>query len=235
MQMEQETMQKLLAEIAKRCPGGHLPNDYLVYDTETSGTDPSKDRILQHGFCIVRDRKRVDSFSQLVRHEGLIIPAGATKVHGITTERMNKEGMPAAEFLPYLADTLRAYREAGLMFVGHNMIAFDAPLLEMEFRRAGIDFKFEAHEVIDTGALVKAIQLGMYFGLDDTLRNFARRVAEVHARGVFWSLDRYCYDTYDLGRSGIRKDAAHDAANDCILTHCLLETFREKGAACRIS
>ncbi len=49
-------MKRLLAEIAKRCPGGQLPDEYLVYDTETSGTDPAKDRILQHGFCIVRGR-----------------------------------------------------------------------------------------------------------------------------------------------------------------------------------
>ncbi len=155
------------------------------------------------------------------------MPEGAANVHGITTERMNREGMPAKDFLPDVYETFMAYRKAGLMVVGHNMVAFDAPLLEMELRRSGFDFKFQPDEIIDTGMLVKASRLSMYFDQNDSLRDFARRVAEVRARGIYWSLDRYCYDQYDLGRSGIRKDAAHDAANDCALTHCLLETMRE--------
>lgn len=228
-------MTRLLSEIAKRCPGRRLPDEYLVYDTETSGTDPAKDRILQHGFAIVRGRQRVEMFSQIVKHEGLVVPQGAANVHGITTERMNKEGIPASEFLPEVYNTFKVYQQAGLMIVGHNMVAFDAPLLEMELLRNGSPFKFGPDEIIDTGMLVKADRLGMYFNQNDSLRDFARRVAEVRARGVYWSLDRYCYDAFDLGRSGIKKDAAHDAANDCALTHCLLETLREKEAPCLTS
>ena len=44
-------LQKLLARIAWRCPGGHLPSTYLVFDTETGGTDLYSDRIIEFGFC----------------------------------------------------------------------------------------------------------------------------------------------------------------------------------------
>jgi hypothetical protein len=77
--------------------------------------------------------------------------------------------------------------------------------------------------------LVKAAQLGAYPRANEPLRSFFTRISEVVAKGVYWALDRHCYDAYDLGRAGVRKDAAHDAANDCRLTAELFETLRRLG------
>lgn len=228
------TMNRLLNDVAKRCPGGRLPDHCLYMDTETSGTDFYKDRALQYGFAMVINRKVVNRFSQLVKRPGLFIHPDAQKVHGIGQERLESEGVDASFFLSSAVNLLEDWRSDGFMFGGHNLMKFDAPMFELDAHLHGRDFKFGNNEVIDTGMLVKAAQLGMFMRESDSLRDFYLRVAEVRARGTYWSLDRYCFDKYDLGtRCGIDKTKAHDAEIDCVLSsgvfECVRETFEKGG------
>jgi DNA polymerase III epsilon subunit-like protein len=204
----------------------------MVFDTETNGTQISSSRILQYGFCCVENRKIVKKESFIVNHgPDLEIPKGAFDVHGISVERTLAEGVPFTECVERLANMFKEWRKLGLMFVGHNMMAFDAPLFEQECIRAKSPFKFDENEIVDTGMMVKADQLGMSYRLNDTLRSFGKWVSNVRARGVFWSLDRYCYEEYKLREiSGINKEDAHDAGVDCMLTHFLLERLRSQEA-----
>lgn len=226
------SLRRLLEETSVRCPQGKLPDSYLVFDTETSGLSPYSDWILQFGFCAVNARRVADCFGYIAnRPPEVVIAPEAVRVHGIDRVRMDKEGLPPKELLPLIFDTLEAFRSNGLMFVGHNMINFDAPFLEREAHVIGRPFKFLPNEILDTGMLVKAARLGMYFNPSDTLRSFSKRVSEVRAKGIQWSLDRYCYDTYNLGdASGVKKGEAHDASVDCLLTHHLLDRLRELSA-----
>jgi DNA polymerase III epsilon subunit-like protein len=221
-------MNALLEETAKRCPAGSLPDTYMVFDTETNGTSISSSRILQYGFCCVENRKIVKKDSFLVNHgPDLDIPVGAFNVHGISVERTLAEGVPFEECVPRLVEMFESWRKRGLMFVGHNMMAFDAPLFEQECTRVKKPFKFNENEIVDTGMMVKAYQLGMSYRMNDTLRSFGKWVSGVRAKGVFWSLDRYCYEHFKLQEiSGINKEDAHDAGVDCMLTHFLLERLR---------
>jgi DNA polymerase-3 subunit epsilon len=214
-----------MADVTDRLTGG-LPDNYMVLDTETTGVSPDRDRVVQLGVCDVTSRRVSDVWEQIINHPGVEIPDGAAKVHHISTERMRREGAPACEVLAAFFSLLEAVRKAGKPFVGHNAVSFDARILEAEARRCGHTFVFGPNEIIDTGAIVKASQLGMYFERNDTLRSFAARVGERRAPGVYWSLDRYCFDEFSLGRSGIMKTAAHGAGTDCLLTHMLLETLR---------
>lgn len=226
----QDTINQLLTETAKLCPRGALPDTYMVFDTETTGVQVSQSRILQLGFCCVENREVVKSDSFLINHgPDLEIPEGAFKVHGINVEKTLAEGVPFADVINRIVDMFEAWRQRGFMFVGHNMMSFDAPLFENECRRAKRQFKFNENEIVDTGMIVKARQLGMSYRLNDTLRSFAKWVSEVRARGIYWSLDRYCYDYYKLKEaSGISKEDAHDAGVDCRLTHFLLEQLRKE-------
>jgi len=221
-------MKQLLTEIASRCPGGKLPESYLVFDTETSGVNPTKDKILQYGFGVVKEGQLVDHFSILVNRPGLKIAPGAVAVHGISEEKMAAEGMDAEAAFNEVLSTFQAYRCAEQMFVGHNMIAFDAELFENESRHWGKEFRFGENEIFDTGMVVKAAQLGMYFDQRDSIRSWARKVSEVRARGVYWSLDRHCFSAFKLSKFGLDKEAAHDAGEDCQLTHFLVKRFKEK-------
>lgn len=229
-------MTRLLNDVARRCPGGRLPDHCLYMDTETSGTDFYKDRALQYGFAMVVNRVVVNRFSQLVKRPGLFIHPDAQRVHGIGQEKLAAEGADPHVFIPGIVTMLEDWRKDGHMFGGHNIMKFDAPMFELDAHIHGRDFKFGDNEVIDTGMLVKAAQLGMFMNDTDSLRSFYLRVAEVRARGTYWSLDRYCFEKYNLGaRCGIDKTQAHDAEIDCVLSNgvfdCLRELLEKGGSA----
>ena len=57
---EARILGRLLSEVAKRCHDSRLPDTYLVFDTETNGTDPYSCKMLQIGLCFVRDGKVLD-------------------------------------------------------------------------------------------------------------------------------------------------------------------------------
>lgn len=229
IEIQKIALKRLMSETAQRCFKERLADSYLVCDSETSGTDHVKDFIQQYGFCVVINRKIHSNFSIIInRGRDLHIHPKALEVHGIDHDRMEREGVPVREGINLIIDTFEAFRKQRFMFVGHNLINFDIPFFELDGKVNGRSFVFGPDEVIDTGALVKAVQLGMYYNKSDTLRSFAKRAASVRAKGIFWALDKYCYDTYALGsRSGIKKEEAHDAGIDCLLTHHLLETLRE--------
>ena len=76
---------------------------YIFFDTETTGVPrdykaPSKDtrnwpRMVQLGWILMDDKG--DKLSQkdyIIRPDGFTIPADASRIHGITTERALEEG-----------------------------------------------------------------------------------------------------------------------------------------------
>lgn len=219
-------LKELLVGISKRCPGGKLPDSYLVFDTETSGVDIARDRILQFGFVLVKNNKIQDQYSFLVKRtkEEVFIHPEALKVHGITYERLEREGVLVSQVIDDVIELFEAARRVGMMFVGHNIFSFDSRMLERECILMGKKFKFGDDEIVDTGMIVKAAQIGVYIQDGMTLRDWALRVADIRARGVMWSLDRYCIPTYDLNRFGPFK--SHDAMGDCQTTHHLLGVLK---------
>jgi DNA polymerase III epsilon subunit-like protein len=225
--LESMAIMRLMREISERLPGGRMPDNYVVFDTETTGVELSTAKILQYGFCIVVDRKPASWFSQLVTRPNLVIPKEASDIHGITAEKLNETAIPASQYVPHVVDMMQKWVDDGLSIVGHNLYKFDIPLFQIESAEFGKPFRFDTEGVIDTGMMVKAAQLGANVKEKETLRGFYSRISEIRAKAK-WSLDRHCYDTYNLGRSGVKKTDAHDAANDCRLTHCLLETLRQE-------
>ena len=223
-------MKDLVRDIAKRCPKGELPVNYIVIDSETTGVDTDTDRVLQWGYCVVKNRIPVDNAAYyLKRGRDVVIHEKAAAVHGITHEMLEKQGEDPKEVISVLVDALKHFREQGYMFAGHNLLAFDAKLLERESAELGVPFKFGDNEVIDTGVIVKASQIGMLFRDADTLRSFYTTVAARRAGGIFWSLDRHCVPAYNLDRFVSRETLsnAHDAGVDCLLTHHLFEVIRD--------
>ena len=43
-----------------------LPDDYVVFDIETSGLNPKKDKIIEIGAIKYKDNKKIDEFSYLI-------------------------------------------------------------------------------------------------------------------------------------------------------------------------
>lgn len=117
--------------------------EYLFFDTETTGLPrswnaPVSDvdnwpRLVQLAYMgFDGDGKQLSRVDMIVRPEGFTIPAEASRIHGITTERAMREGLPLDEVLAAFKTQL----DQAQYLVGHN-IGFDEKIVGAEFLRAG--------------------------------------------------------------------------------------------------
>jgi len=107
-----------------------------AFDIETTGVDPASDRIVTAAVSVVGAGVAPESHAWLV-DPGVEIPAGATAVHGITTERARAEGRPAAEAVEEITALLAAQLRQDVPVIAFNA-RFDLTCLDREARRHGI-------------------------------------------------------------------------------------------------
>lgn len=94
------------------------PEDYIVFDLETTGVNPDMDDIIEISALRVCGHKVRAEYSTLV-NPGRHIPAGATAVNGITDEMVKDAPdikTAIAGFLEFIGDSV---------LVGHNIHTFD--------------------------------------------------------------------------------------------------------------
>ncbi|MFI6944796.1 3'-5' exonuclease [Streptomyces sp. NPDC050422] len=108
------------------------------FDLETTGTEPLEARIVTAAVVRVdgQDGEPVSRHSWLA-DPGIRIPAQASAIHGISSERAAAEGRPVREVADEIADTLTGYWRRGVPVVAYNA-AFDLTLLTAELRRHGL-------------------------------------------------------------------------------------------------
>lgn len=147
-------------------------DELATFDLETTGVNVETDRIVS-AYIAVTNPKGI-----LVEHEWLInpgieIPAGATAVHGITTERAGTDGTDPGDALIQISAVLADITARGIPLVVYNA-PFDLTLLDREVRRHGVStgLWFELRRIVDPLVLDKAI---------DTYRKGLRRLANVVA------------------------------------------------------
>lgn len=119
-----------------------LHKPLCIFDLETTGTNISKDRIVE--ICILKvnpDASR-ESKTWLINPE-MPIPVEASAVHGIYDKDV--ENAPTfKEAAPKIMEML-----SGADLGGFNSNRFDVPLLAEELLRAGIDFDLSKFKLID--------------------------------------------------------------------------------------
>ncbi|MEI6622592.1 MAG: 3'-5' exonuclease [Actinomycetes bacterium] len=118
---------------------------FAVVDTETTGLDPRRDRIVEIALIeLDRRGQPVSQWATLVNPDrGL----GATHIHGITTTDIRY----AHSFERYAGHILATL--AGRIIVGHN-IDFDVAFLRAEFGRLGV--RLPAVSTICTAELARS-------------------------------------------------------------------------------
>jgi len=111
------------------------PDLILFFDTETTGIDCRKDRIVEIAWVLcTSDGKIVREETRMIRPDGFSIPDEAARIHGITTEIALEEG---SDLSSVLQEFMKDFSGAGLV-VGHN-VSFDLSLTEEECRRSQIE------------------------------------------------------------------------------------------------
>ena len=123
---------------------GLLPLDrpLVVFDTETTGTNPRADRIIEIACLKIQpDGTREEWVRRF--NPGIPIPAASTAIHGISDADVAaaprfREG--AAELAEFLGDGDLA---------GYNIAGFDLPVLRAEFLRAGVAFDVSRRRLVD--------------------------------------------------------------------------------------
>ena len=114
----------------------------VFFDLETTGTNTSKDRIVEIATVKLAPGGSTDLRGVRV-NPGVPIPPDASEVHGITDEHV-ADCAKFAEIAPKVA----AFME-GCDLAGYNIARFDVPVLEAEFHRADIEFSLEGRRIVD--------------------------------------------------------------------------------------
>lgn len=223
-----------------------LPDDYLVIDIETSGFSSDKDVIIEAGWAVVRARK-------VVHYTGLLLDW--SKVPGVDTgriqsqlaqqatayqqkgrphyfpwERLQAEGEDPREVLQAYMTLLRDYMQRPYpALVGHGAWRFDRQFIDKSLQRYLPDayVPWVPNCVLDTGLIEKSLYLGTYPWAGDTLDLWSDRTNRAYLRQK-WNLPEHCEQKYKLSsRTGLDPALSHTAGADCVMTHALLETYRE--------
>ncbi|ANH79142.1 putative quorum-sensing-regulated virulence factor [Candidatus Chlamydia sanziniae] len=102
----------------------------VFYDTETTGTQIDKDRIIE---IAAYNGSTGESFVTYVNPD-IPIPEEASKIHGITTETV----LSAPKF-PEAYENFKQFCGSTCILVAHNNDAFDLPLITRECRRHSLE------------------------------------------------------------------------------------------------
>jgi DNA polymerase-3 subunit epsilon len=116
-----------------------LEQTMVGFDTETTGISTASDRIVTAA-VITRTGVGADATVGVrtwLINPGVEIPAYATAVHGITTEKARAEGAEPSEALEEIAGVLADALRVGFPVVAFNA-AYDLTILEAELARHGL-------------------------------------------------------------------------------------------------
>ncbi|HAQ56509.1 MAG TPA: hypothetical protein DCR44_03810 [Acholeplasmatales bacterium] len=181
-----------------------LPDRFVVLDTETTGLDPSSERIVEIAILTYRDGSLFETYETLI-NPGKRMPAMASAVNGITDDMLI--GAPA---FPEVAAMIQE-RIDGVLIVGYN-IDFDLRFLNASFARAG--------RIVDLAKKLDVLAVARQALPYGTLPNHRLETLKRHfgiTRGSHRAADD-CLTTYEiLLRCRKNADATHsrgDGPND---------------------
>ena len=129
---------------------------YLIFDTETTGLPKRWDapitdtnnwpRCIQIAWQLHDDMgKLIEHQDYLIKPEGFNIPYDAERIHGISTELAQAEGIALSEVLEKFNIALSKAK----YIVGQNL-GFDVNIMGCEFHRLGVDSPMASLPVLDT-------------------------------------------------------------------------------------
>ena len=168
-----------------------LTKPLCFFDLETTGTDVSKDRIIEIAIIKVNTDGSRESL-EVRLNPGIPIPPESTLIHGITDEMVANE--------PKFKDKARNIYNflKGCDLAGFNSDRFDIPLLVEELLRADLDFDFKNTKTIDVQNIFhkmeeRTLSAALKFYCDKELTDAHTAIADAKATldVLLAQLDRY--------------------------------------------
>ncbi|MFE7777170.1 3'-5' exonuclease [Streptomyces sp. NPDC057445] len=178
------------------------------FDLETTGTDPLDARIVTAAVVVVREGEPTVRRTWLA-DPGISIPAQASAIHGISSERAAAEGRPAGEVAGQIADTLVGHWAQDIPVVAYNA-AFDLTLLSAELARHGLPSLSERLGGAEIGPVVDPYTID--------------RAVDRYRRGKR-TLEAVC------GEYGVVLDDAHEASADALAAVEVARAIAERHAS----
>lgn len=169
----------------------NLRNPIVFFDLETTGTNITKDRIVEISFLKVYPNGKQEIKTKRINPE-MPIPKESSDIHGILDEDV-KDAPTFRQIARSLADQIE-----GCDLAGFNSSRFDIPLLAEEFLRVGVDIDFTRKKLIDVQIIFhkkeqRTLEAAYKFYCDRTLE--AAHSAEADTIATFEvlkaQLDRY--------------------------------------------
>lgn len=178
----------------------NLKNPIVFFDLETTGTNITKDRIVEISFLKVHPNGQQEIKTKRINPE-MPIPKESSDIHGIIDEDV-KDAPTFKQIARSLADQIE-----GCDLAGFNSSRFDIPLLAEEFLRVGIDIDFSRKKLIDVQIIFhkkeqRTLEAAYKFYCDRTLDD--AHSAEADTLATFEvlkaQLDRYEDLPNDMGK-----------------------------------
>jgi DNA polymerase III subunit epsilon len=120
----------------------NLKNPICFFDLESTGTNITRDRIIEIAVIKVMPNGEVIRKNNLINPE-MPIPPESIVFHGIKDEDVKDK--------PTFKEVAREYAKfmEGCDLAGFSIFKMDVPLLVEEFLRAGVDFDYQRKRIVD--------------------------------------------------------------------------------------
>lgn len=167
-----------------------------VWDTETTGVDVENDRIVTSYLGLMDQQGEITQSWEWLINPGIDIPAEASAVHGVSTERAIAEGDNPKDALQDMR--WRIENVLDLPLVAFNL-PYDLTIFNRECRRWGLATLPELEKAIDPLVIDKAI---------DMYRKGSRKLVDVakhyHVRPPEGGAHSADYDAVLAGRIAVK-------------------------------
>ena len=127
-----------------------------VFDLETTGIDVETSRVVSAHVGVIGSDGSVLEQTNWLADPGIEIPAQASAVHGITTERARAEGRPAAKVIGEIVAALADLFARRIAVTIYNA-PYDLTLLNRDARRHSVATLAAPSPVIDPLVIDKAV------------------------------------------------------------------------------
>jgi len=147
----------------------------LGFDTETTGLSVTEDRIFEIALITYKDGQVVEQWSKKL-DPMRPLPPEVTRMTGISD--VDLQGQPPFQLIAQdVMDRLN-----GQVIVGYNILDFDLPLLEAEFKRVGLSLP-KCYPV-DVLIFARELQRGGRHNLSEMMKNYGLVMETAHRAGA---------------------------------------------------